>query len=1198
MGGCGQAAHPVVGLQPQAKRTRDWARLARCGMGRSRAGFQGVAVSRLATPPLQRKLNIAMPEVPNPVPPGADDLQRRRLEIGRGLRRSHYAVAAASGLFGLLALAALWLGGEARRRAEDAQAAQRLAETNAADAQGASMRLWEFSARAARQERLSRAVGQRTECLDIIREAVRFQPARELRDEALSALLLPDIGTNLVWRREAGFEVAGAYDTGFERFILNNDGGRAVVGRVSDGAVLMEGKGLGQSTPFGQFSPDGRLAAIAFSGGKIGVWDWRTTNLVMKLQGINAEFGRAPFDFSPDGRHLWLLTSATSLQEYAVETGRLERSLALARHAQSIRLSPSGRRVAIAAGNNLDVWDLDSRRPHSAVALTNRIWCLAWQPGEERLAMGCYGGLFWWELGATNATTLKAGNLAVTGLFFDDDGGLLHVGGWNELGEVWDTRVLRPILEGGVGRLVQLSRDQQRLATHIEKVGYGVREYLPPLGLRSWSAPPLLGKPRPSADVDPQERWLLMAFKGGWLIRDAESGGELARVPCADTLAASFAADGSNVLAWTRSGLRRWPFAPAPGPGTLAVGAPEAVWSPAGGTLDFAIFAARRRHTACSQAGRVTVLDLDHPEEPVQFALRLAGDNCHDLSPDGRWLLTGHHNQAGLDLYDAVAGRHVRRLAAETLADSAFDPYAGRLFTCTAAEHCEWNPETGELKRKTPWRAPTPNQGFIGFAPDGRLALAKVSPSVFQLHDLQAGRDFATLDFRDSVETFACHWSRDGRRLFFFGNDGSVTRVDLAVLRRELDRLGLNWFDDDPSGDFPRLVAGVGLGAARARSSDAPRSQPPAWRNPPRLAWFVSAGLLATIAIGHYILRYQRRLFARYWATETLAERRADELRDTHAVLAHSEKMRALGTMAAGVAHDFNNLLSVIRLANELIEEQTQPHGVTKENFASIQQAVQRGRGIVNSMLGYARDDGQARPFAPGALISDAVALLSKPFLSGLVLQIEVDPATPGLVGRRGRVEQMLLNLIVNASEAMGGRGTLRLGARPVHKTHGAVLPPRAAAIYVELSVADSGPGIAPDILPRIFEPFFTTKNQGAQHGTGLGLSMLYTMAKEDGIGVAVDSETGRGATFRLLLPGDGIAPFLQPAEALSKPWSSRREGAQIPGESEPPRPGRCVPEIPAKPPPPAEAGDTGPPAITGRDSPIESSPDLPHRQS
>jgi signal transduction histidine kinase len=353
-----------------------------------------------------------------------------------------------------------------------------------------------------------------------------------------------------------------------------------------------------------------------------------------------------------------------------------------------------------------------------------------------------------------------------------------------------------------------------------------------------------------------------------------------------------------------------------------------------------------------------------------------------------------------------------------------------------------------------------------------------------------------------------------------FGNDGDVTRVDLPALRSELDRLGLNWLDDNPSRDFLE---------ARASAKNAP-SAPALARatasraafglfQPAKLAWLVSAGLVVTIGIGLYILRYQRRLFGGYLETEELAARREAELRETQAALLLSEKMKALGTMAAGVAHDFNNLLSVVRLSSELIEEQTQPDGMTRENFEAIQKAVQRGKGVVNSMLGYARDDGQVRAFAAGEMISEAVALLSQPFLSGLVLQIEADAATPRLTGRKGRLEQMLLNLIINAAEAMNGRGTLMLSARPVVSAGQCLLPPREAPAYVELFVKDSGPGIPPDVLPRIFEPFFTTKNKGAQHGTGLGLSMLYNMAKEDGIGVAVETGLGSGTAFRLLLP-------------------------------------------------------------------------------
>jgi signal transduction histidine kinase len=782
----------------------------------------------------------------------------------------------------------------------------------------------------------------------------------------------------------------------------------------------------------------------------------------------------------------------------------------------------------------VEIWDLAARTRRAALNLTNDIWRLAWQPREERLAIGCYGGLYLWDISAAKTETLRVDSV-ITVLFFSADGDLLFTGGWNVPAEIWNTRTRKPVLQSSPMAFHQLSADETRLHVTQARVGYGVQQYLAPTGLRSWPGPPLLGQVRWSADVDPQERWLLNAFVGGWLVRDAESGRELARVKLTNTLAASFSADGSNVLVWTQSGLLRWPMGFDGEKNALTIGTEQTLWKPTDPALEIGVFAADRRHVVGSQNGLVTVVEVANPATPVQFRLRRPLDNSLYLSPDGRWLITGHHNQHGLDWYDARAGKFVRTFATEGFANPVFDPHTGELFTCTAAGHTKWNLETRQPERSVPWRTASAYQHFVGFTSQGRLALVKATG--LELYDLQAGRDFATLDFRDPEAVFQAHWSRDQRRIFLFSNDGGVTRLDLPTLRAELDKLGLSWPDGDPSREFPKR---------QSHSSGSAKSPPASLGlgQPAKLVWLVLAGLVVTIGIGFYILRYQRRLFTGYLDTEKLAEQRAAELRATQAALLHREKMEALGTMAAGVAHDFNNLLSVIRLSNELIEEQVRPSGVVQENFQAIQQAVQRGRGIVNSMLGYARDDGQPQWLAPGALISDAVAMLSKPFLSGLVLQIESDSAAPEVFARKARIGQMLLNLIINAAEAMNGRGKLGLTAREIRDAAGCVLPPRVAKSYIELSVADSGPGIAPEVLPRIFEPFFTTKTKSPQHGTGLGLSMLYTMAREDGIGVAVTSEPGRGATFRLLLPADapGEVGTTRPLPAASE---GKKTGSQ-----------------------------------------------------
>jgi signal transduction histidine kinase len=148
------------------------------------------------------------------------------------------------------------------------------------------------------------------------------------------------------------------------------------------------------------------------------------------------------------------------------------------------------------------------------------------------------------------------------------------------------------------------------------------------------------------------------------------------------------------------------------------------------------------------------------------------------------------------------------------------------------------------------------------------------------------------------------------------------------------------------------------------------------------------------------------------------------------------------------------------------------------------------------------------------------VGLLSRQFLSGIALKLELDRDLPAVRTSRGKLEQILLNLIVNASEAMEGKGSLRIAVRR-QKAAGSslVVPASVAPEYIEVLVADSGPGMAPEILARIFEPFFTTKNIGATRGTGLGLSMVHTMAEQEGLGIAVKTTIGKGTEFRLYVP-------------------------------------------------------------------------------
>jgi signal transduction histidine kinase len=280
------------------------------------------------------------------------------------------------------------------------------------------------------------------------------------------------------------------------------------------------------------------------------------------------------------------------------------------------------------------------------------------------------------------------------------------------------------------------------------------------------------------------------------------------------------------------------------------------------------------------------------------------------------------------------------------------------------------------------------------------------------------------------------------------------------------------------------------------------------------------AGVAVALCLAIFVVRRHQKLVFSYQQLDDLALQRARELEVAQQELQQSDKMKALGTLAAGIAHDFNNLLSIIRMANQLVERAVRPAGVTKENIDAIEQAVEQGQQIVRSMLGYSRQQsGAAETYSVTGLVAETMALVGKQFLSGIVLTLELDPHTPPVLGSKVRLEQILLNLIVNAAEAMNGQGDLRIAVHSTNSSQGCVLSPNPAENFVEVEVADSGPGIAPEVLPRIFEPFFTTKDVGAKRGTGLGLSTVYAIAQQDGLGLAVETELKQGTTFRVLVP-------------------------------------------------------------------------------
>ena len=292
------------------------------------------------------------------------------------------------------------------------------------------------------------------------------------------------------------------------------------------------------------------------------------------------------------------------------------------------------------------------------------------------------------------------------------------------------------------------------------------------------------------------------------------------------------------------------------------------------------------------------------------------------------------------------------------------------------------------------------------------------------------------------------------------------------------------------------------------------------WFREPRLLAIAACGAVATLFLAWLAVNRHLRLLRSYAEVEKIVAQRTKELERANQELLHSQKMRAMGTLAAGIAHDFNSILSIIRGSAQIIETNLEDREKVRTRIDRIKAMVEQGSGIVKAMLGFIRTGQEEKLCNVNQLVSETKRLLGDQFHQELVLRFEPLAALPRVRGVGELIQQMLLNLILNAADAMSGRGEIVLRTGLLEQTPSALaLRPAALPPFVCIAVHDQGSGIAPDILPRIFEPFFTTKGFSTRRGTGLGLSMVYEIAKEMGYGLSVESAPGSGSTFTILIP-------------------------------------------------------------------------------
>ena len=246
--------------------------------------------------------------------------------------------------------------------------------------------------------------------------------------------------------------------------------------------------------------------------------------------------------------------------------------------------------------------------------------------------------------------------------------------------------------------------------------------------------------------------------------------------------------------------------------------------------------------------------------------------------------------------------------------------------------------------------------------------------------------------------------------------------------------------------------------------------------------------------------------------------RDVSERKRLEAQLHQAQKMEAVGQLAGGVAHDFNNLLTAILGYVELLKMHMAADDEGRKDLDEIRKAGERASGLTRQLLAFSRKQIlQPTTLDVNALIKNIMNMLRRLIREDIELDVELESVLPKIKADPGQVEQILMNLVVNASDAMpdGGRLTIATATATIAESQSAGrIPPGA---YLTIAVRDTGLGMTPDVQQHIFEPFFTTKARTG--GTGLGLATVYGIVKQSEGHIAVESQPGRGTTFLLYFP-------------------------------------------------------------------------------
>jgi serine/threonine protein kinase/WD40 repeat protein len=667
----------------------------------------------------------------------------------------------------------------------------------------------------AQAERWSGRPGRRLDSLQALQEAAELERSLdldgkellELRNEAIACLALVDMRLEKAWEGIPAEHNAVAFDAPLQRYAYSDGQGVIKVCKLADSQEISSLNGPGVPATELQFSPDGRFLAAGYAS-RILVWELLERSV--RLQLSHAFLG---FDWSADSRQLVVGRQDKSIGVYALPAGTELKRLAVGLVPLRLAIDPSGLLVVFSALTHpsVQIRELASGRLVAKLTAKDLLEPVAWAgDGRFLAAGGADRNLYVWEVRDEHGRlsvprpeplVLRGHESKPITVKFNHAADILASASWDGTIRLWDPWTGKQLLTAPGAWTFQFSPDDTRLASTLGggKVGLwrvAASSVCRALRGRSWRLDHLWG-----VDFSPDGRLLASAGNQGIRLWDVELGTELGRVATGQHECVLFQPDSSGLIAYGPAGLRRWPIQlnrmiakttrplsvwSAASPQTLHVPAPpgintRACWGPDGASLAL---------TDMSK-DQALVLNLNQGSQKMRLGPH-PNVGFISMSPDGKWVATGHWKGAGMKVWDARDGNPVQELPADDAVNVCFSPDGDWLVAGTTREYSFWEVGSWRCVHRVPRdRASLP--GRMAFSPDGALLAITSSNHIVQLLDPTTAEEVATLSSPDPLLISWLSFSRDGSQLVVAAENHVLQIWNLRRIREELAAMGLDW---------------------------------------------------------------------------------------------------------------------------------------------------------------------------------------------------------------------------------------------------------------------------------------------------------------------------------------------------------------------------------------------------------------------